>query len=53
LRNVKILGSARPGETVKLEALVTGRLGRLIQTQATATVNGQTVLQAECTLSGD
>jgi 3-hydroxyacyl-[acyl-carrier-protein] dehydratase len=52
LRNVKILGAARPGETIFLEAKVTGRLGNLIQTQATASVNGQTVLQAELVLSG-
>ena len=52
LRNVKILGTARPGEVVRLEARLTGRLGNLVQAQATASVNGQTVLQAELTLSG-
>jgi 3-hydroxyacyl-[acyl-carrier-protein] dehydratase len=53
LRNVKILGTARPGEVIRLEARVTGRLGRLVQAQASATVAGQTVLQAELTLSGE
>ena len=53
LRNVKILGTAKPGEVVRLEARITGRLGNLIQAQATASVNGQTVLQAELTLSGE
>lgn len=53
LRGVKILGTARPGEIVQLEARVTGRLGKLIQAQATARVNGQIILQAELTLSGD
>lgn len=53
LRNVKILGSAKPGEAVKLEARVTGRLGNLVQAQATASVNGELVLQAELVLSGD
>lgn len=53
IRNVKFLGTARPGETVHLEARITGRLANLIQAQATASVNGQTVLQAELTLSGD
>ena len=53
LRNVKILGSARPGETIRLEARIVGRLGNLIQAQATASVNGQTVLQGELVLSGD
>jgi 3-hydroxyacyl-[acyl-carrier-protein] dehydratase len=52
LRSVKILASARPGETVRVEARVTGRLGNLIQAQATARVSGQIVLQAELTLSG-
>jgi 3-hydroxyacyl-[acyl-carrier-protein] dehydratase len=52
-RNAKILGSARPGETIRLEARVIGRMGSLIQAQATATVNGQAVLQAELVLAGD
>ena len=53
LRGVKILGTARPGEVIRLEARVTGRLGNLIQASATASVNGQIVLQAELTLSGE
>lgn len=53
LRGVKILGSARPGEIIELSARVTGRLANLVQVQASATVNGQTVLQAELTLSGE
>jgi 3-hydroxyacyl-[acyl-carrier-protein] dehydratase len=53
LRNVKILGTARPSETIWLEAKIVGRLGNLIQAQATASVNGQTVLQAELVLSGE
>lgn len=52
LRNVKILGTARPGETIVLEAKITGRLGNLVQAQATAQVNGAVVLRAELTLSG-
>ena len=52
LRNVKILGSAKPGETIRLEAHIAGRLANLIQAQATASVNGQVVLQAELVLSG-
>ena len=53
LRAVKILGTAQPGEVIRLEARVTGRLGNLIQASATAAVNGRTVLQAELTLSGE
>jgi 3-hydroxyacyl-[acyl-carrier-protein] dehydratase len=52
LRSVKILGSAKPGETVWLEASITGRLGGLVQAQVRATVHDQTVLTAEITLSG-
>lgn len=53
LRGVKILGSARPGDVVRLEARVTGRLGDLVQASASATVAGILVLQAELTLSGE
>jgi 3-hydroxyacyl-[acyl-carrier-protein] dehydratase len=52
LRNVKILGTARPGETVLLEAKITGRLGNLVQAQASARVGDEIVLKAELTLSG-
>src|ERR1043165_8638742 len=33
LRAVKILGTARPGETLRLEARIVGRLANLIQAQ--------------------
>ena len=52
LQNVKIIGTARPGEMIRLEAKVTGRLGNLVQAQATAQVGGQTILTAGLTLSG-
>ena len=52
LRAVKILGTARPGETVRLEASITGRLGPLIQAKASASVAGVQVMSAELTLSG-
>jgi len=52
LRNVKILGTARPGETILLEATIAGRLGNLVQAQATARLGGMTILTAELTLSG-
>lgn len=53
LRKVKILGTAKPDETVLLDTKIIGRLAGLIQAAATATVNGQLVLQAELTLSGE
>ncbi len=52
LRGVKILGTAHPGQTVRLEARITGRLGSLIQAQAQASLAGRLVLTAELTLSG-
>ncbi len=52
LRTVKLLGTARPGEAVRLEARVTGRLGNLVQAQAEASTSGEVVMTAELTLSG-
>jgi 3-hydroxyacyl-[acyl-carrier-protein] dehydratase len=52
LRSVRILGSARPGEAVRMEARVTGRLGSLIQAETQARVAGQLVMTAELTLAG-
>lgn len=53
LRGVKILGTGQSGETIHLEARVTGRLGNLIQAQGTASLAGKTIVQADLTLSGD
>jgi 3-hydroxyacyl-[acyl-carrier-protein] dehydratase len=53
LRGVKILGAARPGEVVRLEAGVLARLGNLIQVQARGRVGDALILTAELTLSGE
>jgi 3-hydroxyacyl-[acyl-carrier-protein] dehydratase len=53
MRNVKILGTAKPGEIILIEARIIGRLGKLVQAHASANVNGQTVLQTELVLSGE
>jgi len=53
IRGAKILGTARPGETIRLEASVVARMGNLIQARVTATTGRATVLQAELTLSGE
>jgi 3-hydroxyacyl-[acyl-carrier-protein] dehydratase len=53
LRAVKILGAAKPGEIIRLEARVTGRLANLIQAQSSATLDGRPILHAELTLSGE
>jgi 3-hydroxyacyl-[acyl-carrier-protein] dehydratase len=52
LRAVKILGTAQPGQVVRLEARVTGRLANLVQAEAKAVVAGNVVMAAELTLSG-
>src|SRR5665213_159133 len=52
LRAVKILGSARPGDTLQIEAAITGHLGSLIQAEVTAFIGETKVLSAELTLSG-
>ena len=52
LRAVKILGSARAGETISLQAQIIGRMGTLIQAHVTGSVAGQTVLVADLTLAG-
>jgi 3-hydroxyacyl-[acyl-carrier-protein] dehydratase len=52
LRNVKIIGTAKPGETISLETKIAGRLENLVQAQATAKVGDKIILTAELTLSG-
>jgi len=52
LRAVKILGAVRPGDTLCIEAVVTGVLGNMIQAQVSASVAGAKVLVTEVTLSG-
>jgi 3-hydroxyacyl-[acyl-carrier-protein] dehydratase len=52
LRAVKILGSARPGERVVVEASISGRLGNLVQAKVSAAVADVLVMTAELTLSG-
>jgi 3-hydroxyacyl-[acyl-carrier-protein] dehydratase len=52
LRSVRILGTARPGQCVRLEARVTARFGMLVQAEATAFVGDAKILAAEITLGG-
>ena len=52
LRAVKFMGTARPGETVRLEACITARLGSLVQAIASAFVAGVRIMTAELVLSG-
>ncbi len=52
LQNVKILGTARPGETIALSAEVTHRMGGLVQVQGQVRVGERLLLQASLTLAG-
>ena len=52
LRQVKILGTAKPGDTLRIRAEVQARLGNLVLAIASAAVGGKCVLQAEVTLVG-
>jgi len=52
VRQAKILGSARPGDRLLLEARVQGRLGPLIQCQGSVKVQDRLICQAEFVLSG-
>jgi 3-hydroxyacyl-[acyl-carrier-protein] dehydratase len=53
LRNVKILGTAKPGQTVRLEARVTGRLGNLVQAHARALLSDAVLVVADIALAGN
>jgi 3-hydroxyacyl-[acyl-carrier-protein] dehydratase len=53
LRAVKILGAARPGDMLRIEAVITGVLGSMIQAQVNAFIAENKVLAAEITLSGN
>ena len=53
LRGVKILGAARPGDVVRMEASIIARLGNLVQAEARGWVGEALVLKGELTLSGD
>jgi 3-hydroxyacyl-[acyl-carrier-protein] dehydratase len=52
VRAVKILGSAKPGEVIQLQARVTGRLGNLVQATAQLFVMGRVIMIGELSLSG-
>jgi len=53
LRGVKILGSVHPGQTLRLEASITGVLDSVIQAHVSAFVENKKVLAADLSLSGN
>lgn len=52
IRAAKITGTARPGETLLIEAHVTGRMDRLVSARAAIRVGEVAVMQCEVTLAG-
>ena len=52
LRSIKILGAVLPGETLQLEAKITGRMAGLFQASVSARVGDRVILQGEVTLAG-
>jgi len=52
IRGAKIVGTARPGETISYTVRIAGRMGNLIQARGTAAVNGKIILETEVTLAG-
>ncbi|HUC83899.1 MAG TPA: hypothetical protein VL970_01805 [Candidatus Acidoferrales bacterium] len=52
LRAVKIFDSARPGDLLRIHAVITARLGPMIQARVSAFISDATVLSAELVLGG-
>jgi 3-hydroxyacyl-[acyl-carrier-protein] dehydratase len=53
IRAAKIQGTAAPGETFRLEAEITGRMGNLVQARGRAVTGGRTLLQTDVVLAGE
>ena len=53
IRGAKILGTARPGETIRLQARIDGRINNLIQASVSADIDGRRILESSLTLSGE
>jgi 3-hydroxyacyl-[acyl-carrier-protein] dehydratase len=52
MRNVKITGTALPGETLHIEAEVQGRMGSLVQAGGRVRVGERLIAEGQVTLSG-
>ena len=53
IRGAKILGTAKPGETVRFHAKIDGRINNLIQASVSADIDGRKLLESSLTLSGE
>lgn len=52
IRSAKILGTAVPGQMLRLTAEITGRMGNLVQARGSVEVDGRVVLQTDVVLAG-
>jgi len=53
LRNIKIVGSAKPGQVIRIEARITGRLDNLVQAEVNAYLQEEMLMQGTVALSGE
>jgi 3-hydroxyacyl-[acyl-carrier-protein] dehydratase len=53
VRGAKIIGTARPGETLRLDVRLLARLNNLVQAEGKILLCGRQILQCEITLSGE
>jgi 3-hydroxyacyl-[acyl-carrier-protein] dehydratase len=52
IRNVKILGTAIPGQTLQIEAEVQGQMGNLVQAAGRIRVGDRIIAEGQVTLAG-
>jgi 3-hydroxyacyl-[acyl-carrier-protein] dehydratase len=52
IRQMKIMGTGVPGETLAIEAEVQGRMGNLVQAAGRIRVGGNLIAEGQVTLSG-
>lgn len=52
MRGIKILGTAKPGEVIRIEARLLSRMANLVQAHVSASVNNTPAMTGEVTLSG-
>jgi 3-hydroxyacyl-[acyl-carrier-protein] dehydratase len=53
IRSAKFKGSAEPGQVIRVEARVTGRLGAVVQADTVAWVGDREIMRASVVLSGE
>lgn len=53
IRQVKIYGAAFPGETLRIEATIQGRMGNLVQASGRVSVDDRVLVEGQVTLSGN